>query len=1145
MTHGPHNTANGLWGRILRILLLWVLLPLCLTAIATCASLALLCAYKPDVITPTLQYHLRAATGLPWRIRGAVKPSLWPYPGISVTDVRIAAASIKQEAGADVARPLLHARDVLIYFEPASILKFQPVFQHIEIVSPLINLTYDQNKQPLWLPPDNDDTEQKSAIIQVGTNNTEKFKQAAVFCALPSSLTRPLRIRDGTLVSWTPDGRQLMSFNGIEADFTPEKEENLHLSAAFELPDADLSIRFAIKAMVGCNGMPATGSISGEIAMIPPGSRTLTARFASSLHWLPTGKDITMPDFSMESEGDTLSAKLTADLALAKCVGRVDIERLSLTRWFGFARVLPPGLREALHNLAGSFDLELDLTKAEAHNLDVTAGSLAARGYVGAPDLSAPVVVVDVNMGSADLDPIFPFLASAGSLIPEPTPPVFDHPALAPYPEPEQQKDGDAADRNSADRSSGSNTPSPDKHDDFEVGYNITIKVAKPRVHDTDGGPLTVTVLPVTVRETQKTRVGINAEDLLNGSVTGHLDIDSKNIIMHYAVKGLELALLPENRDNTVHIAGSVTGDCDMVLPFLANSDIADTWDLGINATVKSCAVTGFYDKSPWRLHAETATVSGKGSIFSVLEKGVRIEGLWNLGANGLNTTWNPKGSDNVQGAFNGGLFWPPIKGDAQQPNASKRSMERKGLDRLTGKLNLDGSLIVPLGSLLVPVSGKLNTSINWLPHDKSIRLQDMGFTGIGSFFQGNSNIDFSGSGVAVSVDSSLKINPRELLKHWNIRPPDSVRAPRVLSGRVNIESKGRDLSFKNINVEADGAPISGSISWQKAPPGGVPTTSGHWIFRLAADHLDLDALLPPDTPENKAPPARQKLWNLTALKGLSIDAQMNLTRTRRNKLLFTNTKAIAALQHDRFSVHCESMGFYDGTAVLLFQGSVMPERSQITLRKGLMKFERINLGKLLKDFTGDTQYGGSADLMADFAGSLTRDADIPAQLSGVWSLNVKDGLYPSFIGGTDSTLRNSFSLASTSGPLEKGILRTENFTLSGPMVDMSGRGWYDLTHKKYDINVSATFAKVPTVPMRFYGNGKENNMSVRGAVMVVETMQAAGSTVFDLVKGVLSLPAYAIQGMGAMFDGNTSSKKQKPQVNKQPAVTRPVGTGK
>lgn len=1174
MTNDSHKPACGVTRRFFRILLLWVLLPICLLTVAGVGSLYLLCTYKPEIVTSSVQYHLRAATGLPWRIRGAIRPALWPYPGVSAADVRIAAATTGQEAAADPARPLMHAKNVLIYLDPVSLLKWRPVFQRIELVEPAINLAHDAAGRPLWFAPDTPDAGERtpartpegppdrapgnapavdidetpapgdtpenalgdsSAAAPAessGTTSAERLERAAAtICALPPSLLQPVSIRNGSFVSWTQEGEKLLSFTGVDARFLPDEEDNFTASAAFELPGADLVVHFSIAARVGCEGIPARGRVNGDIAMTPPGSRPLTARFASSAVWLDTGKDVRLPDFYIEAEGDTLSAGLTADLSLARCVGKVSIGRLSLTRWFGFGRVLPPGLRETLHHLTGSFDLLLDATRAEAHNLEATAGALSVKGYVGTPDFSAPVVVVDVALDRAELDPVFPFLAAVGRYVPEPQPPVFDHPPLAPYPD-----DPDAP----VPGASGENAPGKDASDEdgISVSYDIAIRVARPRVHDVDGGPLLVTVLPATVKGVEKTRVGIDANDLLEGSVKGWLDIDENSIMMHYDAKGMELALLPENRDNTVRIAGKVTGACDMELPFLANGDIADDWKLDVNAHIDGCAVTGFYHKAPWQLYADRAAVSGKGSIFAVLEKGVRIEGNWNIGVQGVNTTWHPKGNDKLGGLFTGGLFWPPIKGGPPPSGQGRRSMERKGVEQIKGALNLDGSLIVPLGSLRVPLTGKLATALDWRLYDDVIRLEGAKFNGMGSYSQGGVAVDFSGAEVVVTADSSFKINPRELLGHWKMLPPPSVTAPRVLTGRMDIEGKNRALAFRNIKVEADGAPVTGQISWQETPPGGEASDAGHWIFRLSAAHFDLDTLLPPDPPGKPVTMRSQEPWKLKALKDLSIDAQITLARARRNKLSFTDTKVTAALQRDRFSVHCESRNFYDGTAVLLFQGTVVPDRSQVTLRKGLMQLERVNFGKLLRDYTGDQQYGGSADLLADYTGTMSCDADIPAKLSGVWNLSITDGLYPAFLSGDNSTLRNTFSRASASGPLEKGIIRTRNFILNGPMVDMAGDGWYDLTHNTYDIEVSATFAKVPTVPMRFYGNATEHRMTVSGVEMVVETMQAAGSTVFELVKGVLSLPAYAVQGIGSLFEGK---KTPPPPAVKQPAVTLPV----
>ena len=1156
MAANNKNTHPTPVRRILHFFVFRMLFPLCLLLLASISSLYLLCTYKPELIAASVQQQLNAATGLPWRIRGGIEPALWPYPGINASDVRIMAASNEQEYLANPSRPMVHAKNVLIYLDPASLWKWSLRLHLIELNEPVINLDYDAQNRPLWIPLDHmpgKETVDASHISSTsdGASGTgtgaalpdnalpvpaEEEEKAArdlraladVMCSLPPMAFQPMNIRNGSLMSWTGDGQLLLSFTGVEARFDPMAEENLAFSAAFDLPDADLTIRFSVDARVGCEGIPAQGRVSGRLDMTPPGSRTLSALFSSRMVWQTNGKDILLPDFRISAEGDSLTADLVTDLASGECTGNVTIERLSLTRWFGWGRSLPPGLREALHHLTGTFDLQLDGTRAEAHNLRALARGLEVRGYVGAPDFSAPVVVVDIDLDRAMLDPVFPFLAAVGRYVPEPKPPVFDHPPLAPYPK---------------DTSIPLPPPDPDGPPDPGVGYDIAIRVARPRVHDVDGGPLLVTVLPVTVGGLEKVRVGIKADRLLEGNVDAYLDIDDDAMLMHYDIKNMQLALLPENAENVVRIAGKVTGVCDIDVPFLPDGNLAEDWRMRVDAAIKDCIITGLHESSPWQLYASTAKASGASAIHAVLEHGVRIEGLWKLGVQGVNTSWHHKGNDAFSGTFSGGLFWPPITGSPGPPGTNTRNIEKKGVERVKGKLDLKGSLVVPLGSLRVPLTGSLNTNLDWLLYGETIALSGIDFNGLGSYFQGHVNVDFSGKEVVATSDTTFKVNPRELLKSWDLLPPPLFLAPRLLTGRTEITGKGRSLLFDKIKVEADGAPITGEISWQDTPPGeSGPSEAGHWTFKLTADHLDIDNIFPPDPPGGTAAPPSLKPWNLKGIQDLSLDARLHLYRAKREKLSFTQTTITAALQKNRFSVHSETGGFYDGASTFLIQGGIVPETSQITMRKWLMQLRKVNFAKLLQDYTGEKHYGGTADLTVDIAGIMARDADFPAKLSGVWSLNITDGLYPAFLSGENSTLRNTFSLASASGTLDKGAIRSNNFKLSGPMVDMTGGGWYDLNNKAYDMDISATFAKVPTVPMRFYGNAREHRMSVRGADMVVETVQAAGSTMFGLVRGIISLPGHAVRGIGGLFGGSDTKKDKQ---DKQPSRTMPVNPGR
>jgi len=1107
---------------IFRRIILWGVVPLFVVFFAGLASLYALCLYKPEVIVVAVQRGLSEATGMPWRINGGIQPVFVPYPGLVLSDVSLMAATKRQSQYADVARPLAHVAKLRLYADPASLSRMTLRLLQIEFVDPVINLTYDRYDRPLWRPlpvpvPKSSPGSRESAAADrfVGCNVEALQRVADILNALPPQVTHPVIIRNGSINSYAADGSLLLSFIGIDGAFDPDaSEDNLRLSIAFLPPDAGLALNVSLVGRIGGEGMLAKGRLSGWVDLTPPGSRMLSGAFESSFAWQEGGRHLRLPNFRLTAEGDALSGDLTIDLADPECVGTVLVHRLSLPRWFSFARWLPRGLAEALHTVKGEFDLHLDRNRAEARNLRGTAGVFPISGYVGTPDFSAPVVVADLDLDEVDLDLLFPFLAVAGAVVPEPEAPVFDHPPLAPYPgEPRVPAESGA--------------PSGTK-----VSYDVTVRSPRPKVHTVDGGPLTVRVFPAVVADASKVRVTFSTQSFLAGALYGRLDINRHAILMHYDVKDMELGLLPENVDRAVTVAGQITGICEIDAPLLPDGSLADDWKLRIHAAIKDCEIVGHNAGAQRRLFGGTVTAVGQGDIYAARGKGMRITGLWDIAAAGIRTSWSSRGNDAIKGTFAGGVHRPSMVKvpDAAVPGGF--SVEKRGVDKVAGKLNLTGSLIVPMGSWLRPVTGKLQADLDWRLDENTIALQNVAYEGFGSYVEGSAAIDLSGREVLFDAEVNGKINLWELLKGWDALPPAGgagVQPPQLLIGRTVISGgSAGSLRFDPIRAELDGAPVSGEIF--RTAGGSENKEAGVWTVRLFADHLNLDNYFPP-APQQR--PLSHTPWDLSFLKGLGLDAQITLGSVKKDRLTSGRSKATVVLQRDRFSLSAESAAFYDGAATLVLQGAVVPDSSQVILRRGLIQVENVDLGRILYDFSQDTSFGGTASLLVEVTGTIRSGTDIPAALSGIWNLRIADGLYPAFLGGESSTLRNTFSSASASGVLEKGVLRSRNFTLTGLMVDMIGGGWFDLASKEYDVEVSVTFAKVPTVPMRFHGSIHEPQMRVRGVDMVVETVQHAGGTIFSLLRGVLMLPAHALIGVTELFGGT--------EERQQPVRTAPL----
>jgi AsmA protein len=1090
------------------------------------------------LVIASAREYLHAATGMPWEIQGDLAPVFAPFPGISASRVSIPAASPEQVERAKALPPFVHAEAVRLYLGIDSLTSLSLRFSLVEIEEPTITLGYDMWNRPFWLPlprrgedasdADSSSMASPSADRSLSAPERESGEDAVAVIArfLRHEQWRfPVRIRGGALRRYTERGRLILSLSNVEADLFPLPEKDtIRISAHVSLPAAGLEADVSLAAGLNREDLLAGGFLSGRLHMTPPGSRGIEGDFSTSFAWQASGRDILLPDVVVAAEGDHLSAQLKLDVREMFCAGKVNLHSLSLPRWFEFGRCLPPGLQQALDKLVGSFDLFLNAHKAEAGNLRGTVASMPIRGYVGAPDFRAPVVVVDLDLDRADIDLLFPFLAVSGRAVPAPVSPRFSHPPLAPFPE-------------------APDAPRPEEQG-IEVGYDITIRVAKPRVHDLNGGPLKVLVVPLLEKGEEKTRVSFSGDDILAGRIEGRIDIDERSVRMRYDAERLKLGILPENAESGVFVDGELNGRAIIAVPVSEKGDWADDWKLEVDAGITGGEVRGRYYDKAWSLHAAKARVTGEGNIHAVRADGIRIEGLWALTGRGLRTSWNPKGEDSLSGTFDGGLRWPPLP-EAASLSKAQRPAGKTGVERLEGKLSLKGSLPVPAGLWRAQAAGDLTGSLRWLVREDTVALNGAQWKSSGGLITADVFVDYSGKDVETRADVAADIFPGELLRLWNADTPKDFVPPKALRGTASFSVKPGSLNCSKIALDADGASVSGDIVWREASAAGTGKgassngADGSWTVRLTADHVNIDALFPPSEGRRKTPPNKTP-WNLSFMRGLSLDLRVLLRNAKWQKLNVSETSVTGVLQRNNFSLHGESAGFYKGTAVVLLQGSVVPEKSQVALRKGLLRIQGAFLDRMLIDFANDPHYGGNAEAEADFSGVLRCDADIPAALSGVWSVSIKDGRYPAIVGGGESS-SNSFSSAAMSGIMEKGVLRCRDFSLRGTMVDMSGRGWYDMNTRDLDIDVSVTFAKMSTVPVRFYGNASEPRMRVRGVEMILQTVQAVGGTVFDVVWGILALPGRAVSGIISFFSSDdTAGLPEKPRSMPSTAPVRP-----
>lgn len=891
-----------------------------------------------------------------------------------------------------------------------------------------------------------------------------------------------LRIINGDFTQRDEGGTILLGVHNINVDVSLNPWYTSVVKGVFSLPQdgllLDSEVSFQLPPKFTKTFFEATLDVGASLTL--PGEQPILGRLSTDLHW-SRSNHIVVDKLTLEAEGDRIDALMDFDPSTLTAVGRLDISQLSLPRWFYFARNLPPGLQEALHTISGTVNFSTDLVGIWGTELVATAGNLDLVGSIGVEEFVNPVIKVDLFSDAVDADVLFPFLATSSAQIPEPVKPEFSMPYLAPFPGP-----------------GGDDAP--------DVGYDVRVATHKSRVHDIAAENLLVTVVPV--GETM-TRVDIDCEKIGRGSLKGRLDIDKTLTVMTFDVRKMDLSLLPENKGSSVTFGGRVTGKTTLTVD-VKDTVWADIWGIEFagDITDQSITLTG---ADGWTLAARGVGFSGKGRVNTLRSEGLTLDGAWKAVSKGVHSSWHPKGDDAVTYTLKGVFAWPD----------EAESKHYSGIQRIGGDIVAEGVLHLPLGNQIIPVRGTLRSPMEWNIQKDLLRLTQYHFRGMDSVSNGTMQLDGGNKETVFTASQRFSISPRTVLSAWKLLP-EAIQVPKLMTGSTDFKATAQTATFSNLRFDADGAITTGTVVIRQPDNA---RKNMLWDIKLAAKRLEFDNYLVPPTPEEKRNPSKVP-WDLTFLEGMDFDATLKADHARFRDVNFNQFQLESTLKNKALSAMVLSSDVYGGRVTGQVQGRIEPTRSMVTLSKANLVMKSLNLAAAFADQGKGSDYGGKADIVFDLSGTMRCDADFPAALSGQWSLEIRDGLYPAFVGSKTAGLRNTFSKASASGKMTKGVLSTSNFILSGSVVDMKGGGELDLGKRKVDMKANVTVAGMPTFPVDVFGEFDTFTINV-GGNFITGTAHVAGSTIFNIFKGILELPGRAVSGVNSLLTPKNKIEKK------------------
>lgn len=775
--------------------------------------------------------------------------------------------------------------------------------------------------------------------------------------------------------------------------------------------------------------------------------------FLLNLHaaarWTPPR--LALETCSLHMDENRAELRGTLDIATPqqpRFAGKVEVDHLSLTQWFGFGRALPPGLQAVLHDISGSMYVEADETGLKASDLRAVAGGMQFTGSGGVPSWSAPVITLDAATESADLGTILP--ESLGVF---PAAPSYSHDPLLP---------------------AASAESSPEQHG-TSLSYDIRLHAGKLRYGPLDSRDAAFRVSPAG----EKVRL-----DLLLGGF--------------YGGRGRGTLLLSEERNTTTYDIdcaleridsgklGAALGLRNPGLPgglASASATLRGQGSTGaafLRTLTGTAAVTAQAGTLPLPATSgqKTASLPHQGGRLSLALRSAALEGRqlvlngrWETALRTASGTLDASGEGRVLiGAQSVRLAGIPVRA---QLHASPSSLLPRGAQAaVEGTLSLDSAR-------------------------KTCALTRAKLTACGMTASGDWHVRQEANGLP-HVSGTLRWETSSLRRSLEALgyPPPPTRNAGML-GRATLHA-GMDagpsqLSLSDLACTLDATSTSGSLTIRREG-GGLSVTG-----ELRADTVDADAYRTTASGRSDGS-AQKKPWNLRPLRDGRASLNITIGTLRLAKCALRNVRLPVRLAEGRLSTDMQAT-LYGGP----LRAALRATAEQNGLRASVdASVRQCDLLAASRDRRLSSDIAGSGGAQATLSALIRSGADLPGRLEGSWQLSASNGYYQARKNGHPSGARTSYASFTASGVVEKGVVKSSNVLLRGPSLNLSGGGWINLDKETLRGDFTVTLPPLPSAPMTVSGTLENPRTSIHAGKALVNGLEKIGSGLLDAAGGLM-----------------------------------------
>ncbi len=751
--------------------------------------------------------------------------------------------------------------------------------------------------------------------------------------------------------------------------------------------------------------------------------------------------------------------------------GRAQLEKFSLTQWFGFARNFPPGLQATLDTITGQLDFSLDSKGLRVPKIEAEAAQSTFKGHGGVQSWKDIVIALHLTAPKVWLKLAYPEAEGIKSKAPQ-----YHHEALTPVP----------------------GTPEARSMTGPTVGYDINIAADTVVAWDLTLQDLDMRIIPIEEDKRYKPQdyqdgvlLTFNLNKVYGGKGRG-------DVILYRTKKDESGYAIIASMDNMraekplARLLGSemVGGKLFAKTSFKATGRGLGEFLITKVGTASVRIVDGYFaGKTKGKWHFDAVNVRGN---FAAKNK-VKVTGDTLPPTLRYMGSWNGDITSkyiDIKGTWNGPLeFAGQQYGNVIIDNMDSKAhvVVRKDFANTVKDIHADVQAFLNVETYknvvtIEKAQGKI-INIENAPLEGDLRVDfvdDIIWTARVKILTDKASAFYGG----------LRGDPEFL----------PLKGPQDLQFISTVVFVNEDLTLKDLQVKLGSIEATGTIHKKlSAKP--------VWQIDLDIPKLDWHVLYPPDSKEkDRAAIGKQralgndKVWDLAWMDEQDVYGEVRIKSFLMSEEYAKDVTIPIVLKESSLICDPVLFNFFGSNAHIQLK---TVRKGQFLQLQGGIGAKNIDLAALSKRLKLKTLFGGQGLLLGSMEGNVQKTSDIPATLDGTWRMEVKNSFLQEI--NTDGSAAEDpthIELFTASGTMTKGILASKNFLLKGPNLHLQGGGQINLVKNTLDLKLNANMGSMSNIPVHFYGSFDNPKRSVSTGAVILSALGSFGTGILDVIGG-------------------------------------------